>query len=614
MAKKSKVEQGIKSRRQQLKEEAAELDPLYDLATPEDIFLAKGFRGSKKLKRAGEQVEWTPERMKEYQKCKKDPIYFCTRYIKIVNVDEGLIPFKPHDFQLEMIDSMWKNRNTIITTARQIGKSTVTCAFLVWYVIFHANKSVALLANKGDTAREIMGKVHLAYENLPKWLQQGVVNANKGSLELENGSRVLATATSGSAIRGYSINLLFIDEAAFVEDWDTFFTSVMPTISSGKTTKIVLVSTPNGLNHYYKLWKYAGGIKPEEKKNTYHPIQVMWNQVPGRDQAWKDETLAQLNFDEEKFAQENECQFLGSSGTLISGKALKELVIEEPIQKNDGLRQYVAPDPKRRYVMVCDTSKGVKLDHSAFSVIDITEMPYRQVCTYYNNMVPPQEYAEIIHNVAKAYYSPMILIENNNMGATVVDTLWYDFEYENLLCTTTGGGRTGKQITIGGASKNVEMGVLTTQPIKAKGCSMLKLLVEQKQLMINDENVIHELSVFSKKGKSYEAEPGEHDDLVMTLVLFGWLTDQQFFKELTDINTVAEIRARREEELENDLIPFGFIVQSADHFEDKIDPFRPIDQPVDVWNDQKGHDKAAIDRMLEDNFMAFLLSNTNIRN
>jgi hypothetical protein len=341
----------------------------------------------------------------------------------------------------------------------------------------------------------------------------------------------------------------------------------------------------------------------------------MWWQVPERDQAWKDETLAQLNFDEEKFAQENECEFLGSSGTLISGKALKELAISEPIAIRDGLRQYVAPERGRKYVIVVDTSKGKLLDHSAFSVIDITQMPYKQVCTYYNNKVPPQEYAEIIHNIAKTYHDPMILVENNNMGATVIDALWYDFEYENLLSTTTGGGRNGKEITIGGASKHVEMGVYTTHPIKHKGCSMLKLLIEQHQLIVEDENTIHELSVFSKKGNSYEAEPGEHDDLVMTLVLFGWLTDRKFFKELTDINTVAEIRDRREEELENDMIPFGFIVQSADHFEDKIDPLRPIDQPHTAWNDQVGHDKAAIDNLLnDDNFMEFLLRNTNIRN
>lgn len=600
----------------EVKEKDPRLDDFFDMSTPEDIFLARGFRGSKKLKRAGEPVEWTDERMKEYAKCKKDPHYFCRKYIKIVNVDDGLIAFKPHDFQEAMIDSMWKNRNTIITTARQIGKSTVTCAFLVWYVIFHANKSVALLANKGDTAREIMQKVHLAYENLPKWLQQGVVNANKGSLELENGSRVLATATSGSAIRGYSVNLLFIDEAAFVEDWDTFFTSVMPTISSGKTTKIVLVSTPNGLNHYYKLWKYAGGINLAEKKNTYHPIQVMWHEVPGRDEAWKLETLSQLNFDEEKFAQENECQFLGSSGTLISGKALKELAISEPIHRAEGLRQYVAPDINRSYVIIADTSKGKKLDYSAFSVIDVTAMPYEQVCTFYSNGVPPQEYAEIIHNIAKAYHTPMILCENNNMGQTVIDALWYEFEYENLLCTTTGGGRNGKEITIGGASKNVEMGVYTTAPIKNKGCSMLKLLVEQKQLIIHDENTIHELSVFSKKGNSYEAEPGEHDDLVMTLVLFGWLTDRKYFKELTDINTVKEIRDRREEDLENDMIPFGFIIPSADHFDDKNDPLRSIDKPYgEIFEDRYGHDKAVVDNMLnDDNFMRFLLNNTNIRN
>lgn len=589
-------------------------DPIFDMSTPEDIFLQRGFRGSKKLKRVGELVEWTDERMREYKKCEKDPLYFCKKYVKIVSLDEGIIPFRPHKFQIDMLESMWKRRNTVITTARQIGKSTVTCAFIVWYATFHPNKSVALLANKGDTAREIMGKVHLAYENLPKWLQQGVVNANKGSLELENGSRILATATSGSAIRGYTVNLLFIDEAAFVEDWDTFFTAVMPTISSGKTTKIILVSTPNGLNHYYKIWKYAGGINPKERRNNYYPIQVCWWEVPGRDQQWKDDTLAQLNFDEEKFAQENECQFLGSSGTLISGKALKELVVEEPINASEGLKQYVAPLKDRNYVIIVDTSAGKGLDYSAFSVIDVTEMPYKQVCTFNSNQVPPAEYAEIIHNIAKAYFNPMILVEINNMGQTVADTLWFEFEYENLLFTNNM-GRSGKQITVGGSTKKTDMGVNTSMPVKRMGCSMLKLLIEQKQLIVTDMDTIHELSVFSKKGQSYEAESGEHDDLVMTLVLFGWLTDQKFFKELTDINTVREIRDRREEDLENEMIPFGFIVQSAEHFDDKVDPLRSIDQPAGgLFNDNIGHDKAAIDQMLNDSYLKFLLGDTNIRN
>jgi|SRR3990170_788448 len=508
-------------------------------------------RGNPNLKRAGIGFAWTPEMMQEYIKCANDPLYFIETYMKIVHKDEGLIDIDLYHYQRDMVESMRDNRFSIFTTARQAGKSTIVCGYILWYTIFNAYKTVGLLANKGDTAREILSKVQIAYQHLPKWLQQGVVEWNKGSLVLENGSRVVATATSSDSIRGYSINLLFIDEAAWIENWDEFFTSVYPTIISGKTTQIVLVSTPHGLNHFHKTWKFA-----LEKRNDYHPIKVMWFDVPGRDAAWKEETLRGMNYDLEKFAQEQECEFLGSSGSLIAGWKLKELVYQIPILEKDGLSQYCKPEKGRRYSLIADVSRGKALDYSAFSVLDITEMPYNQVCVYRNNLILPVDYCEIIHNIAKLYNEALVLIETNDIGEQISDLLYHEYEYINLVQTENAGPQ-GKKISQGFSGKATERGVRTTIRVKNVGCSILKMLIEQNQLTINDTNTIEELATFSKKNKSYEAEPGKHDDIVMGLVLFAWMTDQSFFKEFSDINTLNKLREKTDEEIMNQLLPFG---------------------------------------------------------
>ena len=513
----------------------------------------KGYNGNANLKRAGVGVDWSPDLIAEYMKCANDPVYFCETYMRIIHVDKGLVNFNLYDYQKNMMKSMHENRYTIIATARQIGKSTTTCGFILWYILFNPEKTVALLANKGDTAREILGKVQLAYQHLPKWLQQGVVEWNKGSFVLENQSRVIATATSTDSIRGYSINLLFIDEAAFVENWDEFFTSTFPTISSGESTKVVLVSTPNGLNHFYKIWDYA-----LQGKNEYHPIRVMWNEVPGRDEKWKESTLAAMSFDYDKFSQEHEVEFLGSSGTLIAGWKLKEMVAKPAIASKNGLLQYEQPKLNRIYACVADVSHGKGLDYSAFHIVDITEMPYKQVCVFRDNSISPIEYAETISRICRLYNRCAVLVESNDVGGQVVDSIHYDLEYDNILYTQNS-GRAGKIISSGFGNPATERGVRTTKTVKSIGCSMLKLLIEQNQLIINDYNTISEFASFSKKGNSYEAESGHHDDLVMPLVLFAWMSDQAYFKELTDINTLLKLREKSEEEIMNDLLPFGFI-------------------------------------------------------
>ena len=513
----------------------------------------KSYNGNPLLKRSGVEVQWTPELIEEYVKCANNVEYFVETYMQIINVDKGLIPFKPYAYQKKMLRTMAKERYTIIATARQAGKSTTTCGFILWYILFHPEKTVALLANKGDTAREILGRIQLAYQHLPDWLQQGVTEWNKGSFELENNSRVIAAATSSDNIRGYSINLLFIDEASFVDNWDSFFTSVFPTITSGTETKVVLVSTPNGLNHFYKTWEGA-----KRGDNGYVPILVHWTDVPGRDEAWKQATLAGMNFDTEKFAQEYEVSFIGSSSTLIAGWKLKELVHQHPIVENEGLRQYIAPEKNRSYVTMVDVSRGRGLDYSAFSIIDVTQMPYQQVCSYRNNVISPMDYAEIVHRVSKSYNQAAILVELNDLGEQVANAIHQEFEYENMLFTERMAGRAGKRITTGFGS-NVDKGIMTTKTVKSVGCSMLKLLVEQNQLIINDFDTIKELSTFSKRGASYEAEPGNHDDMVMGLVLFAWLSNQNYFKEYTNINTLNKLREKTEEDLNMELLPFGFI-------------------------------------------------------
>lgn len=511
-----------------------------------------GYLGNANLKKIDEQIEWTPKMLKEYMKCAEDPIYFAKKYIKIVHVDKGLIPFKMYGYQEEITRKVANGRRVAVLTARQSGKTTTAVAVILHYILFNEFKTVAILANKGDSAREVLGRVQLAYEALPKWMQQGVEEWNKGNITLENGCKIYAGTTSSSAIRGKSISFLYLDEVAFIEGYDEFFASVYPTISSGESTKLLMTSTPNGLNHFWKTCKGA-----EEGTNGYEFVKVMWNDVPGRNEKWKNETLEALDFDEQKFRQEYCCEFLGSSGTLINGSKLKELTYSKPIAEQEGIFQYHKPEPDHTYVMTVDVSRGKGLDYSTFNIIDITEMPYKQVCVFRDNLIGPVDYASIIYRLGTLYHEAAVLVEINDIGEQVSDVLLMDYGYENILYTENA-GKLGKRISAG-FGKGVDNGVRTTKSVKSIGCSILKMLIEQNQLILCDFNTIQELSRFSKRASSYEAESGTHDDLVMNLVIFAWLTDQMYFKDLTDINTIMKLREKTEEQIEEDLLPFGFI-------------------------------------------------------
>ena len=526
--------------------------------------MAENYLGNPNLKRTNVPVQFGPNEVSEYLLCQDDPEYFIRKYVKIVNIDRGFIPFEPYDFQCDIINKTKDNRFVICKMPRQSGKTTTIAAMLLWYVLFHEEFSVAILAHKLSQAREIMHRIQRAFEALPRWMQQGVVEWNKGNIELENGSKILASATSSSAIRGGSFNLIYLDEFAFVPTQlaDDFFSSVYPTISSGQTSKVLITSTPNGLNMFYKLWTDA-----EEGRNLYKTIDVHWSDIPGRDEKWRQEQIA--NTSEEQFRVEFECEFIGSSNTLISGAKLRTLTFTNPKYRKDNFDVYEEAQPGASYVLVVDTSRGAGLDYSAFTVIDATTVPYKVVAKYRSKEMPPMLYPNIILNVAKAYNQALVLIEINDIGGQVADILHHDLEYENLL-TTSVKGRSGQQIGSGFGSR-VQMGVRTTKQVKRIGCSNLKTMVENDQLLINDFDIIQELNSFISKGSSYEAEVGQHDDLVMTLVLFAWLSSQKYFKEMTDHDVRAKIEEMNSDMIDEELTPFGIIDDGTNYDNSFVD-------------------------------------------
>ena len=516
------------------------------------------YLGNPNLKKANVQQEWTKKQLLEYSRCMEDPLHFIQTYVKIVSLDEGLIPFKMYNFQKEMVGTFHNNRFTICKLPRQSGKSTTMISYLLHYALFNPSVNIAILANKAATARDLLGRLQLAYEHLPKWLQQGVMSWNKGSLELENGSKILASSTSASAVRGGSYNIIFLDEFAYVPSnvAEQFFSSVYPTISSGKTTKVIIVSTPHGMNMFYKLWTDA-----EEERNGYIPIEVHWSEVPGRDEKWKKETIA--NTSESQFNTEFNCEFLGSIDTLISPHKLRALSYKTPIQSNAGLDIYQKPKEKSTYILTADVSRGTKNDYSAFIVFDVSQIPYKIVAKFRDNEVKPLIFPNKIYDVARAYNQAFVLVEVNDIGEQVANALQYDLEYDNLVMASMR-GRAGQVLGGGFSGGRAQLGVRTTKAVKKIGCSNLKQLVEDNKIIIEDFDTINELSTFIVKGSSFEADDGCNDDMVACLFIFGWVTDQTYFKELTDNDIRHQMYKEQQNQLEQDMAPFGFVVNGLE--------------------------------------------------
>ena len=535
------------------------------------------YLGNPNLKKVNTPVEFTQDEIVEYQKCAKDPLYFMEKYVKIVSLDEGLVSFKMYDFQKKIVNTIHKNRFTICKLPRQSGKSTTTISYLMHFALFNPNSNIAILANKSSTARDILGRLQLAYENLPKWLQQGVINWNKGNIELENKSTIVAAATSSSAIRGGSYNIIFLDEFAFVPTniAESFFSSVYPTISAGKNTKMIIVSTPYGMNQFYKLWTDA-----ENKRNDYIPIEVHWSEVPGRDEAWKEQTIR--NTSEEQFQQEFECEFLGSVNTLISPAKIKTMAYMNPVKSSGSVEVFEAPVKGNTYVCTVDVSRGVDKDYSAFIVFDVTKMPYKVVALYKNNEVKPFVFPNIIEQVCKGYNRAHILTEVNDIGQQIADALQFEIEYDNLMMTTQK-GRAGQILGAMYSGRGTSLGVRMTKQIKRIGCANIKTLVEGDKLIVNAFKIIEEMSTFAKRGQSYEAEDGANDDLMMCCVIFGWLSNQPYFKELTNTNARQQMYVDQQNLIEQDMAPFGFLDDGInEHEQTTIDEYGDVWHPVDI--------------------------------
>jgi len=520
---------------------------------PDNVYL-----GNPNLKKANTAIEFTQDQVLEFVRCKEDPVYFAERYVKIVSLDEGLVPFKPYHFQKKLINNFHENRFNICKMPRQTGKSTTVVSYLLHYALFNDSVNIGILANKASTARELLGRLATAYENLPKWMQQGILVWNKGNIELENGSKILAASTSASAVRGMSFNILFLDEFAFVPNHiaDSFFASVYPTITSGKSTKVIIVSTPHGMNHFYRMWHDA-----EKSKNEYVPTDVHWSEVPGRDDLWKEQTIA--NTSEQQFKIEFECEFLGSVDTLIAPSKLKSLVYETPITQNAGLDVYQPTIKGHDYVMTVDVARGVGADYSAFVVIDITEFPHKIVAKYRNNDIKPMLFPNIIYDVAKNYNNAFILCEVNDIGDQVASIIQYDLEYQNLLMCSMR-GRAGQIVGQGFSGKKTQLGVKMSKTVKKVGSLNLKAMIESDKLIFNDYEIISELTTFISKSNSFEAEEGCNDDLAMCLVIYAWLVQMDYFKELTDQDVRKRLYEEQKNQIEQDMAPFGFLSNGLD--------------------------------------------------
>lgn len=528
------------------------------------ILQRKGYKGNPRLKRAGESIDCTREQFIEYIKCLNDPVYFIRNYMKIINVDKGLMNFEMYGWQEEMVGTVLNNRFTIAKIARQSGKSSIVTGIILWSILFQEEYSIAMLAHKEAQAKELLARIKMAYEHLPLWMQQGIKNWSKTHIELENGSEVMASATSSSAIRGNSVNMVYLDEFAIVEKniQEDFFASVYPTISSGKSTKIVITSTPKGMDKFYEIWQ-----KAEKGKNDYKIVDIPWYANPGRDEKFKQETIKNTSL--HTWRAEFECQFLGSNLTLIDGEYLAKMETDDPISMSDDGSLHVFKEPVKghTYVLTADVARGIGGDYSAFTVVDTTDEIAEVVATFYNNSIRPVMFPQVIYRMAMHYNQAYLLIETNDLGEDVADSLYWDLEYENILCVVKQKRTKTPRVSLAGMmERQAAFGLKMTSPVKKVGCATLKTIVEKDRLIIHDNRIKQELASFVEKNDSFKAEPGKHDDLAMSLVLFAWLTRQEIYKDLCAKQFQRSLQDENAEDIRKSTIGTVFVDNGVDNF------------------------------------------------
>ena len=504
------------------------------------------YNNIKNLLKADIKLDYTPEQIQEIMKCQSDIKYFLKTYVKIISLDKGIVNFNMFEYQERFIDILKNNNRIVALQPRQTGKSITSSAFILHYAIFNPNSYIAILANKARTARPILNKIKNMYRSLPIWLQVGVEEWSKGSIVLGNGTQLIAEATTESGIRGDSAKILFIDETGFIDNnlWDGFWSSVYPVVSSSKDAKIILSSTPHGINHFHKIWAEA-----KEGINGFTPFRAYWNEHPERDDAWKEKTILEIG--ETRWRVEFECAFQGSSGTLISGQKLESIPFSNPIKTKmeNKFLIYEEPKDKRKYVLISDFGEGLGAgDYTTCHVIDVTEATWHQVAVYRDNEILFRETPSMLSRIGKYYNNALIIGEANTIGLGILDDLNFDEEYENIFF----GDDLAKE------TRHAYFGMKMTSKTKKMGNQYLKEYVENDTLVVYDHETIAELSTYIKRKESYSAEDGKHDDLVTPLVLFSnFMQNKNYVEEWLGTPTYNK-RDQKMSKLDEEIMPLGF--------------------------------------------------------
>ncbi|QNH71374.1 terminase large subunit [Rhizobium phage P9VFCI] len=511
-----------------------------DIVDPTQYGARNYYKNNKLIKRSGTPVQFTPAMQEELKRCALDILYFAEKYFFVRTLDYGKIKIPLRDYQKFWLRVSEEEdiRQRIWLACRQSGKSSTLTIEILHKVLFNDDYQIAILANKGGTAREIFSRVRLAYEMLPFWLQVGVVEWNKGSMELENGSKVFAASTSSDSIRGFTLNEIILDEMCFVKNDEEFMTSTYPVIASGKKSRITMISTPNGpRGEFHKNWQRA-----VKGKNSYYSFKVPWHFVPGRDAEWKQNTIENTSYTQ--FRQEQDVEFVGHGDGFLNAETLEMLAreIREPLRLNDpelseqGFEIFELPQEGHAYIACVDNAEGKEQDESTISIIDITEKPFKLVGTFADNRISPLLFPHKIKKMAEIYNNAMTIVENNTIGLTVAVGLYLDLEYENVYLSNN--------------KDETGIGVRTTRPLKQLGCANLRSLLEKGAMKVPSQKVLHQLQNFVPKNGTYNAAPGHKDDLVANLWMFGWYTSQGQFEEFLKNKLVQELYSKEIEETE----------------------------------------------------------------
>ncbi len=476
--------------------------------------------------RPGHKVNYTKEMVWELQKCASDIVYFAENYFTVLHPIHGkkrLCELEGlYDFQKDMIKNFSENRFSIVLASRQVGKTTCSCIYLLWFALFNTDKTLAILANKQSTAQSIVGDIKIAYEQLPAFMKPGVKKYDALTIEFDNGTTVFSRATSEDALRGESVSLLFLDEFAFVPEnvADAFWASNFPTISTGGS--IIIVSTPNGTaGLYYELWKKASNREKDNRGVLWKSIRIRWDQHPDRDEKWKDEMLESIG--KVKFSQEFDCSFTGSTYTLITGDTLEKLnSIDPAFYVEEGYYLWKRPEPNRIYLMGGDVAKGANSDFHVLNIFDVTDFykngKYEQVAIFRRNDISAFDFKDKIIEIGKQWNDAMVIIENNDIGHAVVQNLYFDDGYENTWFNQDKG----------------EYGIRATTKTKPIALSYFKEDIESFKMLIHSEDMVRELSYYeeirtgifgARNGREY------HDDTVASGYWVSYALRSLYFQD-----------------------------------------------------------------------------------